>query len=83
MMHPITNIKSFVDELMDAAQYNDEREMKKYHELIIDSVKLVSCRMKDLLDQNLFEHGRLVPRESEFRPIDAIKHIARILENTL
>ena len=66
VMHPISNIKSFADQLLEAATYNDKQEMAKYHELIVDTAKLNQCRMKDLLDQNLFENGRLVPRKIDF-----------------
>ena len=49
MMNPIQNIRQFADKLLVVAQKNDPEQMRKYHRLITDSSKLVSCRMKDLL----------------------------------
>ena len=57
--------------------------MRKYHRLITDSSKQVSCRMKDLLDQNLIEHNIFVPNESSFSPLQAVDQITNILENSM
>ena len=66
VMHPISNVKSFAEQLMEAFKFQDKKAMKKYYELIIDTAKLVQCRMKDLLDQNLLENGKFVPRNFDF-----------------
>ena len=51
--------------------------------MIKDSSKLVGCRMKDLLDQNLIEHNIFVPNETTFSPLQAIGAITNIIENSM
>lgn len=79
MMNPINNIKRFVDKMLEAALLNDIKETKKFHSLICDSSKLVSSRVKDLLDQGLIDHGSFVPNEVKFNPNVAVAKIAGIL----
>ena len=69
MMSPIAAIRFFADQLVNAKENGDELIVKKYHKLITDSLKLVQCRMKDLLDKNLIENNCFVPQEVEFVPI--------------
>lgn len=68
MMSPIKNIKYFADRMLQVGLQNRSDEVRKYHQLIDESAKIVSCRMKDLLDQNLIEHNVFVPSESIFSP---------------
>ena len=65
------------------SEQQDCEQVRKYHQLITNSSKLVSCRMKDLLDQNLIEHNIFVPNNVEFSPFEAIDQIKNILENTM
>jgi K+-sensing histidine kinase KdpD len=64
MTTPVSSIRVFADELVEAVKERNEGQIKKYHQMICDSSKLVSCRMKDLLDMNLIEHNLFVPRET-------------------
>lgn len=81
MMNPIGTIEMFVDEMLKCGKRNDVSKMTKYSLLINDALKLVTCRMKDLLDQNLIENNCFVPIESIFNPINAINQIKQIYEN--
>ena len=65
---PILNIKLFADELLKVSEKRDNAQMIKYHRLISDASKLVSCRMKDLLDKSLIEQNIFVPNEITFSP---------------
>ena len=80
MMNPISAITMFADELVSSVKEGDNTSVEKYHKIICDSSKLVSCRMKDLLDMNLIERNSFVPREVKFRPLEAINQIKSILE---
>lgn len=72
MMCPINNIKQFVVQMLKAGQLGNEADMKKFSQLILESAKLLSSRMKDLLDQGLIEHGSFVPVEVLFTPNQAV-----------
>lgn len=50
MMNPISTIEMFVDRMVKFGKQQDIDNMLKYRKLILDSTKLVTCRMKDLLD---------------------------------
>jgi K+-sensing histidine kinase KdpD len=78
MMNPIANIKFFAQQLLESSKTRNEAEMDKYYQMIEDSTKLVSSRMKDLLDQGLIEHGSFVPIQSEFDPRAAVGQLTRI-----
>ena len=67
--------------MLKCGKRGDVEKMTKYHLLIIDATKLVTCRMKDLLDQNLIDNNCFVPIESVFNPINAINQIKQIYEN--
>jgi hypothetical protein len=72
LMNPISIIEMFVDEMLKLGKHGDVSKMTKYFLLINDATKLVTCRMKDLLYQNLIEKNCFVPIESIFNPINAI-----------
>ena len=68
---------------MKCGKLGDVSKLAKYHLLIINATKLVTCRMKDLLDQNLIDNNCFVPIESIFNPINVINSIKQIYENQL
>ena len=57
--------------MLKSGKRGDVAKMNKFHLLIIDATKLVTCRMKDLLDQNLIDNNCFVPIESVFNPVNA------------
>ena len=83
VMSPMHNIQQFADKMLETARVLNFEETAKYHNLICESAKLVTSFAKDLLDQELIDHGSFVPNEVNFIPNKAVKQIARILENTL
>ena len=83
MMAPIINIKYFADMMLKSGISRDLHELQKYYNLIIDSGRLVQCRVKDLLDQNLIEHSSFNPVEVNFYPVAAIKQICNMLETQM
>lgn len=82
-MSPMNNIKRFVDKMLEAAELNDFKEIRKFHSLICDSSDLLLNRVKDLLDQGLIDHGNFMPNQVKFNPNAAVAKIAGILQNTL
>ena len=57
--------------------------MQKFHQMIIDSGKMLQGRVKDLLDQGLIDHGSFVPAEVQFYPIGTFEQIQNILDNQM
>lgn len=82
MMTPISNITFFATQMLKAGKMRNIAELEKNYEFIEESIKLVSCRMKDLLDQGLIDHGSFVPNEVEFTPREAVSQMAKILRKT-
>lgn len=64
MMAPILNIQFFADKMLKSGEQRNIEELRRFYQLIVNSSKLVYCRMKDLLDQNLIEHNIFVPVDS-------------------
>lgn len=79
MMSPIRNIELFVDKMLEMGRRGNKQELGNFHKFIKESTKMVSSRMKDLLDQGLIEHGSFVPREVVFSPRETVEQIAGIL----
>lgn len=65
--------------MLKMAKLKDLSEVTKFHSLIEQSLKLVSSRTNDLLDQGLIEQGAFVPNESYFAPNHEIRKIAQML----
>ena len=80
LMHPINNIEFFVDEMIHECRNGNFEKASQYQQYILDSCKLASCRMQDLLDQNLIEHKAFVPRKVEFSPHAAITRIKNLFD---
>ena len=83
MISPIHNIKFFADQMFQACQERDVSDVQKFHQLIIESGKMLQGRVKDLLDQGLIEHGSFVPAEVPFFPIGTFEQIQNILDNQM
>jgi signal transduction histidine kinase len=80
LMHPINNIEFFVDSMFHECRNGNFEKASMYLQYILDSCKLASSRMQDLLDQNLIEHKAFVPRQIEFSPHAAITRIKNLVE---
>ncbi len=80
MMAPISNIVLFAEQLYSQGINGELSFMQKYRQLIMESAQLLSCRMRDLLDSNLIEHGIFKPKAIEFNPRNAINQMVTIFE---
>jgi K+-sensing histidine kinase KdpD len=80
MMAPISNIVLFAEQLYSQGINGELSFMQKYRQLIMESAQLLSCRMRDLLDSNLIEHGIFKPKAVEFSPRNAIDQMVTIFE---
>jgi len=58
-------------------------EVNKQHQNIKNSIKLVSNRLKDLLDRRLIEHNSFSPRDIEFSPKCIIDDMVSFYEDQL
>ena len=83
MMAPILNIKFFAEKMLKSGEQHNVEDLRKFYQLIVNSSKLVYCRMKDLLDQNLIEHNIFVPVDSEFLPHQAVLQITNMFESSM
>jgi two-component system capsular synthesis sensor histidine kinase RcsC len=54
--------------MLHAAYARNTKEVTKQHLNIKNSIKLVSNRIRDLLDRRLIEHKSFQPRDVEFSP---------------
>jgi signal transduction histidine kinase len=83
MMAPISNIVLFAEQLYSQGINGELSFMQKYRQLIMESAQLLSCRMRDLLDSNLIEHGIFKPKAVEFSPRNAINQMVTIFETQM
>ena len=66
--------------MRDCAFRREDEEVEKFHKFVLQQSKLMSCKMKDLLDQGLIEHGSFLPNNVEFKPNKAISKMVTILK---
>lgn len=52
MIQPINNIEFFADHMLTAGRNEDLEGMMKKHKMILESVQILGCRVKDLLDRH-------------------------------
>lgn len=83
VMSPIGNIEYFVKKILECYESGDTKSFHKYVTLILDSLKIMSCRTQDLLDQNLIENKCFNPKEVEFNATDAIDQMRRLFKPQL
>jgi K+-sensing histidine kinase KdpD len=83
LITPINNIDFFTNQMMHAAYAHNTKEVDKQHQNIKNSIKLVSNRIKDLLDRRLIENKSFQPRDIEFSPKCIIDDMVSFYEGQL
>jgi K+-sensing histidine kinase KdpD len=68
LQNPISNIDFFVDHMLEACRLNQMDNAVLQHKNIKFSIKLLTSRIGDLLDNNLIQHNSFKPREVVFSP---------------
>jgi hypothetical protein len=69
--------------MLRAACTRNMEEVTQQHQNIKNSIKLVSNRIRDLLDRRLIEHNSFQPRDVNFSPKCIVEDMVSFYENQL
>lgn len=83
IISPMDNIVLFANKMLESVQGKNFESLEMFHRLITEQAKLVSSRVKDLLDQGLIDHGTFVPNQVKFVPNQRVSQVVSILKNIL